>query len=161
MNPGILAHTRGAITRDTGSGLTTVSRHPAMKPMRPLVFLAMLTLIATAAGCLSPARQDLLLQASQPSVAGRAALEEVLADNRENIYPAWQRTESANFVLIAPANSPLSADPEGFLERREKSYQEILERLKDYPDRETASGRTLVILQRIGGRWQIVEDASM
>jgi uncharacterized protein (TIGR02246 family) len=30
-----------------------------------------------------------------------------------------------------------------------------------YPDKEPASGRTLVILQRIGGRWQIVEDASM
>ena len=101
--------------------------------MRSLILMASVALTVTVGGCMSPTRQDLLLQAAQPSVAGLAALDEVLAENRERIYPTWQRAESTNFILHAPANSPLSTDLQGFLARREKAYLEILERLDTPP----------------------------
>jgi outer membrane murein-binding lipoprotein Lpp len=104
-----------------------------MNTMRSLVLLAAVVLPAALGGCVNHARQDLLLQAAQPSVAGLAALEEVLEENRERIYPTWQRAESDNFILFAPADGPMSGDLQGFLARREKAYQGILDHLASPP----------------------------
>ena len=104
-----------------------------MSRMRCLLLLALAVVIAAASGCVSPARQDLLLQAAEPSTAGLAALEEVLEENRSAIYPSWLREESPNFVLFTPADSPVAGDLQGFLEKREVVYRRILERLEAPP----------------------------
>ncbi|MCZ6650288.1 MAG: hypothetical protein O7D35_06420 [Acidobacteria bacterium] len=106
-----------------------------MGTLKPLpATLTVCAILATTWACSSPARRQLRHQAAPETAAGLMARRQLLEENRARVYPGWARAESLHFILLTPPDSPIAADPDTFLARREAAYQRIVEALKVEPD---------------------------
>jgi hypothetical protein len=105
-----------------------------MGTMKPLLGSLTLCAVLATCGCSAQARGQLRRQAASETAAGLMARRQLLEENRARVYPGWVRAESLHFILLTPPGSPVAADPETFLDRRETAYQRIVAALKVEPD---------------------------
>ncbi len=105
-----------------------------MGTIKPLLATLILCTLPATWGCGAQARRDLRHQAAAETAAGRTARHQLLEENRALVYPGWVRAESPHFILLTPADSPVAADPDTFLARREAAYQRIVTALQVEPD---------------------------
>jgi len=105
-----------------------------MGTIKPLHAALTVCIILAIWGCSPQAHRQLRRHAATDTAAGRMARRQLLEENRARADSSWTRTESHHFILLTPPDSPVAADLDAFLARREAAYERIVAALKVAPD---------------------------